>query len=179
MTNLPASEEAYEKGEESIGISLSAALDNDVIPNVSSYAGIVIMAALFGRIVVHLHRPNPHNGFQDVAHGDFWRRHRKMDGVLSNMVMVLPSHLRLTSDVKDCHLFFLNLNMHTLIVALHQAAMTKVEMYGLDPSLIRHSQARSNAAAEEIVRMMRLAPNANIENVTYPFTHYLRIHISE
>jgi hypothetical protein len=170
-TNLPASEEAFVKGEGPATISLSAALDNDVISDVSSYAGIVIMAALFGRIVVHLYRPNSENGFQDVSQGEFWKRHRKMDGVFSNMVMLLPNHLRLTSGVKDCHLFFLNLKMHALIVALHQAAMTKAEMYGLDPSLIRHSQARSDVAAEEIVRVMRFASNTNIENVsTHPLT---------
>ena len=145
---------------------LSSAMDTDTVTNISSYAGIVLMASLFGRLVTHLHQPNPDNRPQNLANGEFWKRHRKMDSIFSNILMLLPDHLRISSRVKDCNVYFLNLSMHALTISLHQAAVAKAEMYGLDPSVVRQSQGRSDAAAEEIVRIMRLAALANIQKVS-------------
>ncbi len=81
------------------------------------------------------------------------------------MVMLLPDHLRLSGNDTGPKVIFLNLNMHALILCLHRAAVAKAEKYGLDPSVIRQSQARSTAAAEEIVRIMRLGSLANLQKV--------------
>jgi hypothetical protein len=165
-TNLPTSEDAFEKGEICATMTLSSALDTEVSSNLSPYAGIIVIAALFGRLVVHLHRPSGQNHFQDLVHGEFWKRHRKIDSMFSDIVMLLPSRLKIGNSGKDDNFLFLRVTMHSLIIALHQAAVVKAETYHLDDYVIRQSQARSNAAAEEVIGILRQASSREIEEVS-------------
>lgn len=132
---------------------------------VSPYAGVVLMACLFGHNWLHLHRPGQNDHPEDFLDGEFWKRHRKMDNVLSNTFMFLPERLRLPAGLHDPNIVFLNMNIHASTICLHQAAILKAEKHGLDPRIGKQSQARCRVAAQEIVNIMRLISHFNISEV--------------
>jgi hypothetical protein len=167
MTNLPSSEEAFETGVIQHTISLEEALTPEGAAKVSPYGGVVLSAALFGHNFDHLHRTGPNERPDDLANGEFWKRHRKMDNVLSNTFMFLPDHLRLPNALRDMNVVFLHMNVHASAICLHQAAILTLERHHLDPAVIRQSRARSLMAAEEIVTIMRLVSHIDASNVSY------------
>jgi hypothetical protein len=146
--------------------SLSEAMTAEGASKISSFGGQVLMACLFGHNWVHLHRPGPNDNPQDPFNGKFWRRHRSMDNMISNLSMFLPDHLRLPGNIRDSKVVCLNMNIHTSTICLHQAAIMKAEKYNLDASIIAQSQARCRAAAEEIVNIMRLISHYDIAQVS-------------
>jgi hypothetical protein len=132
---------------------------------VSAFAGVVLIANLFGHNWLHLHRPGPGDHPEDYGEGEFWKRHRKMDNVLSNTFMFLPERLRLPAGLNDPNIVYLNMNIHASTICLHQAAILKAEKHGLDPRIIKHSQTRCRIAAQEIVNIMRLISHFNVAEV--------------
>ena len=167
MTNLPSSEEAFETGVIQDTISLEEALTPEGAAKVSPYGGVVLSAALFGHNFKHLHRTGPNERPDDLANGEFWKRHRRMDNVLSNIFMFLPDHLRLPNALRDMNVVFLHMNLHASVICLHQAAILMLERHRLDPAVIRQTWARSLMAAEEIVMIMRLVSHIDASNVSY------------
>ncbi len=124
------------------------------------------MACLFGHNWLHLHRPGPNDHPEDFLNGEFWKRHRKMDNVLSNTIMFLPERLRLPGGLHDRNIVYLNMNIHASTICLHQAAILKAEKHGLDQRIIRQSQARCRVSAQEIVKIMRLIRHFDISEVS-------------
>lgn len=167
MTNLPSTEEAFDQSKPQSTLSLSEALTSEGASSLSSHAGVVLMACLFGRNLTHLHRPDPNDRPEDLSNGEFWKRHRAMDTILLNTSLSLPEQLRLPAGVRDANIVFLNMNIHTSTICLHQAAILKVEKHNLDPILKRHSADRCLLAAGEIVSIMRLTSHVNIGTVWY------------
>ena len=155
MTNLPASEEAYEKSYSQQTLPLNGSMGPQEVASLSTLAGVVFMAHFFGLNLNHLHRPEP-NERDDDLQGGFWKRHRKMDNTLLNTSLALPSHLRLPSGVRDANVVFLNMNIHTSTICLHQAAIYKAESNGLSVNIIEQCQTRCLVAAAEIATIMRL-----------------------
>ena len=51
--------------------------------SLSPFAGVVLMACLFGRNLTHLHRPDADDNDTDL-NGEFWKRHRALDNILLN-----------------------------------------------------------------------------------------------
>lgn len=70
--------------------------------------------------------------------------------------MFLPDYLRLPSGISDMNVVFLNLNIHTSAICLHQAAVAMAIKHSLDPNFIKQAQFRCVAAADEITNIMRL-----------------------
>ena len=165
MTNLPATEEAFDRGKPQSTLSLSEAMTSEGASSLSSHAGVVLMACLFGRNLTHLHRPDANDCPEDISNGEFWKRHRAMDTILLNTSLYLPEQLRLPAGVRDANIVFLNMNIHTSTICLHQAAILKAERHDLDPILKRHSTERCLLAAGEIVSIMRLTSHVNIGTV--------------
>lgn len=155
MTNLPASEEAYERSISQQTLPLNGTMGPHEVASLSTLAGVVFMAHFFGLNLNHLHRPEP-NERDDDLQGAFWKRHRKMDNTLLNTALALPSHLRLPAGVRDPNVVFLNMNIHTSTICLHQAAIFKIENNKLPSGLIEQSQTRCLLAATEIATVMRL-----------------------
>jgi hypothetical protein len=133
---------------------------------VSPYAGVILMACLFGHNWLHLHRPGQNEHPEDFLNGEFWQRHRKMDNVLSNTFMFLPERLRLPAGIHDPNIVYLNMNIHASAICLHQAAILRAEKHDLDSKIIRHSQARCRVAAQEIVNIMRLISHFDVAEVS-------------
>lgn len=166
LTNLPCSEEAFEEGREESSITLLEALSGDGASKISTYAGVVVSATLFGHNFNHIHRKGPNEHPEDLLHGEFWKRHRRMDNTLSSTLMFLPRSLRLPDGLRDLNVVFLNMNLHTSTICLHQAALMTAEKHMLDPNFIRQSQSRCTMAAEEITNIMRLVSHLDASEVS-------------
>jgi len=158
---LPSSEEAFKACREEKTPNLENILLEQTTTGLSSYGATVVAASLYGQLVHHLHRKNNKNCLEDLVNGHYWQRHRELDSLFSKWLMILPSSLRFKRENEDCNTFFANLNFQALIVCLHQAAIVKAELFKLDAGISRHSQQRSDAASEEIVRLMRLVPKSS------------------
>lgn len=155
MTNLPSSEEAYESGIYEPSISLEEALKPAGAARISPFGGVILSACLFGHNFEHLHGRGPNEHPEDLVNGNFWKRHRKMDNILSNTFMFLPDHLRLPGGIRDLNVVFLHMSIHASTICLHQAAVVTAEKNGIEHNFIAKCQTRSLMAAEEIASTMR------------------------
>lgn len=81
MTNLPASEEAFENGTIQNTVSLSKALTPEGASQITPFGGVILSACLFGHNFQHLHQTGADERPDDIVKGEFWNRHRKMDNV--------------------------------------------------------------------------------------------------
>lgn len=155
-TNLPASEESFENGVREETLSLQKALTPEGASKLSSFGGVVVSATLFGNNYQHLRQKGPNERPEDLAHGEFWKRHRKMDIALSNTFMFLPNHLRLPQNIRDVNVVFLHMNVHAASICLHQAAILTAKKHSIDSNFIELSRNRNLMSAEEITSIMRL-----------------------
>lgn len=154
LTNLPVDEMAFETSKPQKTMSLSDALEPAGANKLSSYGGVILMASLFGRNLTHLHRPGPDDRDDDL-NGEFWKRHRSMDNILSHTALALPDALRLPSGLNNPNVVFLNMNIHTSTICLHQAAIFKADKNRMPARLSAESKVRCITAAAEIASIMR------------------------
>lgn len=146
-------------------MSLEQALTEEGAPNITTFGGVILSATLFGHNFRHLQRSGPKYHPEDVSNGEFWKRHRKMDNILSNTFMFLPEHLRFPTGLRDMNIVFIHMNLHASVICLHRAAILTGKQYNIDPNVIRQSQNRSYMAAEEIANIMRLICHVDPGNV--------------
>jgi hypothetical protein len=165
LTNLPASEEAFEKSKEEPTQSLQDSLCPSGAGKLSSFGSIVLMACLFGRNLVHLHRPDADDRDSDL-NGEFWKRHRHMDNILLNTSLSLPSHLKLPNGLSNPNIVFTNMNIHTSTICLHQAAIYKADKNRLPASVSKESKLRCINAANEIASIMRMICHMDLSSVS-------------
>lgn len=148
------------------GISLSDALTPAGVSRISIFGGFVLSACLFGHNFAHINQSGPEDHPDDFDNGEFWKRHRYMDNVLSNTFLFLPNNLRLPGAVRDMRTVFFHMNLHTAAICLHQTAIVTADRNGLDPTFIKNVRARSYMAAEEIVNIMKLVSHVDASNVS-------------
>lgn len=165
VTNLPATEDAFERNIPQETLSLEETFNSEVDPFLSPFGGVVIMSYFFGKNVTHAHRAGPDNRPFDLQ-GDFWKRHREMDNVLSKVSLSLPDHLRLPAGIRNSNIVFLNMEIHTSTICLHQAAICTADLHGLDESIIAESRSRSIVAATEIANIMRMISHLDVTSVS-------------
>jgi hypothetical protein len=165
LTNLPASEEAFERSKPERTATLSESLCPSGASSLSSYAGVVLMACLFGRNLVHLHRPDQDNKDNDLE-GEFWKRHRHMDNILLNTSLSLPSQLKLPNGLSNPNIVFTNMNIHTSTICLHQAAIYKADKNRLPATVSKNSKLRCISAANEIAGIMRMISHLDLAAVS-------------
>lgn len=154
LTNMPVDEAAFEMSKPQKTMSLNDALEPAGASKLSSYAGVILMAALFGRNLTHLHRPGPDDRDDDM-NGEFWKRHRSMDNILSHTALALPDTLRLPNGLNNPNTVFLNMNIHTSTICLHQAAIFKADKNRMPARLSAESKVRCITAAAETASIMR------------------------
>jgi hypothetical protein len=163
---LPRSEEIYAQSEEPpAGISLTEAMNPQSASSLSSFAGVVIIASLVGQTLLHLQRPGLHDDDRDI-NGEFWRNHRKMENILLNTCLYLPSHLRLPAGSSNSNIIFLNMSLQATTIFVHQAAIFKAEQLQLGQSIIAESTSRCVAAAMEIASTMRIIAHMDLSVVS-------------
>lgn len=170
LTNLPASEEAFEKSKAQKTQTLEEALQSSGASSLSSYSGVVLMACLFGRNLIHLHRPDTDDKDNDL-NGEFWKRHRHMDNILLNTSLNLPNHLKLPSGLSSPNIVFTNMNIHTSTICLHQAAIYKADKNKLPATVSKESKLRCITAANEIASIMRMISHLDLSGVSCSTMH--------
>lgn len=170
LTNLPLDDESYELSRGGPSISLADALDVSGASKLSSFAGVILLACLFGRNLTHLHRPGPDDNEGDL-NGEFWKRHRRIDNILLNTVLGLPDELRLPSGLNNPNTIFMNMNIHTSIICLHQAAIFKADRNKMPPRISAESKVRCITAAAEIASIMRQISHLDLSSMN-PFISF-------
>jgi len=166
MTQLPSTEEAFENGVQQPMVTLAEALTPNGAGKVSTFGGIILSATLFGHNFRHLHKTGPNERPEDLDNGDFWKRHRKMDNVLSATFMFFPDHLRLPAGLRDSNIPLIHMNIHASTICLHQAAILTAEKHQLPIEFRRQCRNRSYGAAEEIVSIMRMISHFDVRFVS-------------
>ena len=161
MTNLPASEEAYEKSRPMPTGTLDQVLSPNGASNLQAFGAVVLTAAMFGRNLLHLHRPSADDNDEDI-NGGFWNRHRQIEQILLQTSLSLPDHLRLPSGLADPNVVFANMCIHTSAICLHQAAIFKADKYRLPASVSNESKIRCVTAAAEIASIMRMVSHMDL-----------------
>lgn len=163
-STLPSADSAYELSKPAKTGTLAKALEQVDLSQLSGFGGVVLMASLFGRNLLHLHRPGLDERDDDL-NGEFWNRHREMDNTLLNTSLSLPDALRLPAAVGDPNVIFLNMSIHTSTICLHQAAIYKVDKNGLPSRMSSESKVRCLTAAGEIANIMRQASHMDVSSV--------------
>lgn len=164
MTNLPSSEEAFEMSRPEQTPSLQDALSPSGATKLSPFGSIVLMACLFGRNLIHLHRPDPDDRDHDL-NGEFWKRHRQLDNILLNTSLCLPPQLKLPAGMTNPNVVFMNMSIHTSTICLHQAGIFKADKHKLPQSVSSESKVRCITAANEIASIMRMISHTDLTSV--------------
>jgi hypothetical protein len=149
----------------------TGSLDQALAPNggsgLQAMGLIVLTAAMFGRNLLHLHRPGPDDHDEDI-NGGFWNRHRQVEQILLQTSLSLPDHLRLPSGLTDPNVVFANMCLHTSAICLHQAAIFKADKYRLPVNVSNESKIRCVTAAAEIASIMRMISHMDLGAVSLP-----------
>ncbi|KAF3909850.1 hypothetical protein ABW21_db0204968 [Orbilia brochopaga] len=176
-THLPASDEAFAAGRPTKSYSLKETLtptpgsQPSGVSRLSSFAGVIIMAALIGRNLLHLHRSEESDDDADHEKGEFWKSHRHMDNILLQTVMSLPSQFKLPNGIMDPNIVFTNMNIHTCTICLHQAAIFKADRFKLPPSVSKDSKFRCVSAAAQITSIMKMIGSQDMTSMN-PFVSF-------
>ncbi len=136
-----------------------------LIKSLSSFAGVVLITHFFGLNHTHLHRPEP-DPREYALNGEFWKRHRRMDTLLSQTSISLPDHLRLPNGIRDPNTVFLNLAIPTSTIRLHQAAIFKAEENHLPKRVVEQSRTRCIIAAQRIADIVRMTSDMDMAGVS-------------
>ncbi|EXJ82083.1 hypothetical protein A1O1_08152 [Capronia coronata CBS 617.96] len=161
LTNLPASDKAFNSGQPEPTPQLSDILNGEGASSLSPFGGIILLATLYGRNLTHLHRPDQQDKDYDL-NGAFWKRHRFLDNILLNTSLSLPSHLRLPAGLNDPNTVFLNMNIHTATICLHQAAIFKADHNRLPAQISAESKRRCIVAADQITNIMKMISHIDL-----------------
>lgn len=148
QTRMPGSDESFDLSRPEHNAFLSDALSPTGVASLSSFAGVALLAALFGRNLTHLHRPGPDDNDHDL-NGEFWKRHRDIDSILLNISLGLPDHLRLPSCLNDPNAVFLNMNIHASTICLHQVCAIPVFLLNTTDRNSRPQYSRRTSAKAE------------------------------
>ncbi|GKZ29058.1 hypothetical protein AbraIFM66950_002795 [Aspergillus brasiliensis] len=167
FTNLPASEKSFVDNEPQQTGRLEDTLITGNISTISTFAGVVILACMFGKNVAHLHRPDPQDNEHDLK-GLYWQRHRAFDNLLLHFALSMPSHLRLTVLTTDPNIIFCNMAIHTATICLHQGAIFKAEKNKMPEQIATESKRRCILAADQISNIMKMISHLDL-SVMDPF----------
>ncbi|KKA30434.1 hypothetical protein TD95_005218 [Thielaviopsis punctulata] len=166
-THLPASEEAFEMSKPEPCGTLKDATTPAGIAKLSAFGGVVLLASLFGRNLIHLHRPDPDDRDHDL-NGEFWKRHRQLDNILLNTSLCLPAHLKLPTGLMTPNIIFTNMSIHTSTICLHQAAIFKAEAHNMASTISTDGKIRCITAANEVASTMRMIAHMDLSSMN-PF----------
>lgn len=166
LTNLPASEEAFKRGQPEPTLQLSDIMSGEGAASLSSLGGVILIATIYGRNLTHLHRPADADNDHDL-NGPFWKRHRALDNILLNTSLAIPPNLRLPAGLNDPNTIFLNMNIHTATICLHQAAIFKADKNRLPAQISAESKRRCIVAADQVTNIMKMISHLDMSVVCF------------
>ena len=164
MSALPSSEEAFQRSIEEKSPTLEDLINGKSIESISSYAGVSLMAYMFGRNFHHLHRPDPPSD-ETGMNNPFWRRHRLLDNILLTTSLSLPPGLRLPQGMADVNVIYTNMTLHSATISLHQAAIFRADNELPSSSISSESKRRCIVAAEQITNIMKMISSLDLSTV--------------
>ena len=170
MTNLPASEESFSKSKPQRTLRLADIMAGEGISTLSPFACVVVLASLFGKNFLHIHRPSPQDNDHDL-NGEFWKRHRSHDNILLHIALSLPDHLRLPTGMEDVNVIFANMSIHTSTICLHQAAIFKAEKNKMPSQIVTESKRRCLVAANQISSTMKMISHMDLTVVSFALVY--------
>ena len=165
LTNLPASEDAFNRSRPEPTRQLSEILCGEGTDTMSSFGGVILLSTLYGRNLTHLHRPNDNDADHDL-NGEFWKRHRNLDNILLNVSLSMPSAMRLPESISDPNAIFCNMNIHTATICLHQAAIFKADKNQLPAQISAESKRRCIVAADQVTNIMKMISHIDLSLVS-------------
>ena len=134
------------------------------------------MGALFGRVVVQLHRPDPDDKPIDDLSNNFWTTYRSINNILMNTAMYFPESLAASTGrrlgVGDMNVVFLEIAIHACAISLHQAATFTA---GRNPHLSEIStdaKSRCMESARAMVSIVQRVPDQMLVRVSFQL-HWL------
>jgi hypothetical protein len=134
--------------------------------SLSSLGGVILIATIYGRNLTHLHRPADADNDHDL-NGAFWKRHRALDNILLNTSLAIPPYLRLPAGLSDPNTIFLNMNIHTATICLHQAAIFKADKNHLPAQISAESKRRCIVAADQVTNIMKMISHLDMSVVCF------------
>ncbi len=124
-TLLPASEEAFQRGEAEPSLTLHAAL-GDASARLSPFACRVLAAHLFQACLEHTFTGHPDNDTDDAGE-EFWTRQQSLDNRLAVLFMALPDALRCPEHLARYDAVFVNLTLHTASISIQRAGLARTK----------------------------------------------------
>lgn len=142
--------------------------------NISDFAARVLAASYFHQAFQHsIRRPSDDDAvnMQTSLH---WKTHRQIDNDLAMLLHCLPEGVKLPKNIRCPHAIFVNILIHNAVICLHRAAVATMQRVGASESMLRQSNIRLIAAAEEILNMLRMVPDVNdmLKNPMLSFSLY-------
>jgi hypothetical protein len=128
---------------------LEQAIAMQGLPELSPYAGVMLATIILGRCLGQI-LPWKCKGVADMQTGEYWKIHRHLDTWISHIFINLPPRLRLSESTRDATLLFMHVNLHLIIILLHQTAIEIVTTHCLDPSIAEKSFRRCLVSSQEI-----------------------------
>ena len=123
---------------------------------ISAFAGVVLMVSLYCRCLKHFQASYEQDRTGDLGYG-FWLHHYQIDKTVADYSSNLLGHLTSQARLDDPLALCLNMNMSTVNICLHEAAIDKAQKGKLPTTLVAESENRCTAAAMEIVGDVRLS----------------------
>jgi len=121
------------------------------ISHISSYAGIVLMAALARLCFEHVWAHTA-----DAQNKGFWDRHYALVKTINDRTAILHMHLNGKAVREDSVAFALHVNLCAVDIFLHEAAIDVVDKQELPKLVAAESRKRTTAAAFKISNAVRM-----------------------
>ena len=120
----------------------------------SPLAAMAVIATMFGRILVQLHRPESPEELLDDLGNSFWRMFRIVDNILIKIGLCFPSSSAAGSWCSDPTALFLAISRQACTICLHQAALFKAANSPRLDQESAESKLRCINSAQEILNTL-------------------------
>lgn len=173
-THLPASEESFQAGlgEHTSPLTSMLHLEGQKF---SAFAARVLAASHFHQACQHSAKTSSEKETWDIQSSLYWKRHREIDNDLSMLLHCLPEDIKLPNNIRCQNATFVNIIIHTSVICLHRAAVSRMQKAGGWEGTVRQSRFRLIAAAEEILNILKMMPDVNgmLKNPMLAFSLYM------
>ena len=122
---------------------------------------------LIGQNMLHLQRRVPSDDPSKTQEELLQAQHKHMDKTLSMLLLTLPPHLQLASNLRDAQVLHLNMTLNGSIISLHLATLARLEQ-AMDVVTRKRCLQYCFVAAEEVVSCIRLAAHVGVSKVRVP-----------
>lgn len=173
-TRLPASEESFQAGSEEHTSPLTSMLHLEG-QNFSAFAARVLAASHFQQAFHHSAKTSSERDTWDTQSSLHWKRHREIDNDLSMLLHCLPEDVKFPNNIRCQNATLVNIIIHTSVICLHRATISKMQKVGVWEDTVRQSRFRLITAAEEILNILRTMPDINhmLRNPMSAFSLYM------